>query len=44
MTAGEIQFLLRDVRRLHAHVAGGELSFLGQLFQLLADGGAFRQP
>ncbi len=29
---------------LHAHVAGGELGLLGELFQFLGDGGAFGQP
>src|SRR5438093_13740817 len=44
MAAGEVHFLLRDVRRLYANVASGELSFLGQLFQFFADGATLRQP
>ena len=42
--AGEIHLLPRDVRRLHAHVAGGELGFLRELFQFLDERRAFRQP
>src|ERR1039457_3748728 len=44
MPAGEIHFFFRDVRRFHADVAGGEFSFLRQLFQFLHDGRSFRQP
>ena len=44
MPAREIQVLPRDVRGADPLITGGELSFLGQLFQLLDEGGAAREP
>ena len=44
MAARQVHLLLGDVRRLDADVAGGELGFLRQFFQFLADRSPFRQP
>ena len=44
MAGGFVDFLLGDVRRFHADVAGGELGFFRELFQFLDDHRAFRQP
>src|ERR1017187_1322972 len=44
MPAPQIHLLLRDMWRLHAHIAREELGLLGQLLQLFEDGAALGQP